>query len=556
MRLLILPLLLTLAACAGPAPGVPEPNDSAPDFGRPGEPDYHLFMGELALEREKPALAATEFLRAARASQDPLVAERAARFAAAYGTPEEALEAAQLWAALSPDSLHPQRLLVRANLALGRPAPAAAGFARLRAAGGDGGRAFLALLPLAGEARDPRVALEAMTAVTADYPADPSAAYVEAYLALRAGETESARAAAQRALALEPGWVDAAVLYGRALDAAGETEAALEWLAGHEAAASRELRLERTAILINADRTDEARVLLEALLQEDPADAEALRALGYVEFHAGRAAEARDAYTALLGQGQHTNDALFYLGGLAEQEGKIEEAAQFYSRVDAGEHLVTAQVRLALLMFRMGRPELALKHLAMFAERNPGAEIELGVARAELLSRLGRPEDAVAVYDTLLERHPDEVGLRYARGMLGVELGRVDAAVADFRHIVMLRPDDPVALNALGYTLADLTERHEEAYELISRALTLDPENPAVLDSMGWVLYRLGRPAEALAYLESALLRQNDPEIAAHLGEVLWALGRKEDARAAWLEALVEFPGSSILLDTMGRLDP
>jgi tetratricopeptide (TPR) repeat protein len=556
MRLLILPLLLTLAACAGPVPDTSEPDQAAPDFGRPGEPDYHLFMGDLALQREKPALAATEFLRAARASTDAAVAERAARFTAAYGTPEEALEAAGLWADRAPDSLHPQRLLVRANLALGRPAAAAAGFARLRAEGGDGGRAFLALLPLAGEARDPRVALEAMSAVTAEYPEDPSAAYVESYLALRAGETEAARAAAQRALALEPGWVDAALLYARALDAAGETEAALDWLARHEAAASRELLLERATILINAERGDEARVVLEEVLDQAPADPEALRALGYLEFHAGRAAEARRAFMALLAHGQYTNDALFYLGGLAEQEGKVEEAARLYSRVDAGEHLVTAQVRLALLMFRMGRPELALQHLELFAQRNPGADVELGVARAELLSRLGRPEEAFEVYGALLERRPDEVGLRYARGMLGVELGRVDAAVADFRHIVDLRPEDPAALNALGYTLADLTERHDEAFELISRALALDPENPAVLDSMGWVLYRLGRPEQALPYLERALMLQNDPEIAAHLGEVLWALGRKDDARAAWLEALVEFPGSSILLDTMGRLDP
>ncbi|NHA15015.1 tetratricopeptide repeat protein [Thioalkalivibrio sp. XN279] len=556
MRLLALPLLLMLAACAGPGPGTPAPDESAPDFGRPGEPDYHVFMGELALQREKPALAATEFLRAARVSEDTALAERAARFTAAYGTPEEALEAAELWAARSSESLHPQRLLVRANLALGRSGPAAAGLRRLRDAGGDGGRAFIALLPLAGEARDPGVALEAMSAVTADYPADPSAAYVEGYLALSTGQTEAARDAVRRALALEPGWIDAALLYARTLEAAGEAQAALDWLAAHEAAASRELRLERATILINAERADEARTLLEALLDEAPADPEALRALGYLEFHAGRAAEARTALMTLLEHGEYTNDALFYLGGLAEQEGNIEEAARLYSRVDAGEHLVTAQVRLALLMFRMGRPELALQHLELFAQRNPGAAIELGVARAELLSRLGRPEEAVAVYDGLLERLPDEVGLRYARAMLGVELGRVDAAVADFRHIVGLRPDDPVALNALGYTLADLTERHDEAYELISRALALDPENPAVLDSMGWVLFRLGRPVDSLPYLERALTLQNDPEIAAHLGEVLWTLGRKEDARATWLEALVEFPGSRILLDTMGRLDP
>jgi tetratricopeptide (TPR) repeat protein len=207
-------------------------------------------------------------------------------------------------------------------------------------------------------------------------------------------------------------------------------------------------------------------------------------------------------------------------------------------------------------MFRMGRPELAINHLELFAERNPDAAGELGAARAELLVRLGLPGEAVAVYDELLAQHPDDAGIRYARGMLHVELGQVDAAVADFEHVVAMYPDDPSALNALGYTLTDMTDRHDEALLLIQRALELEPDNPAILDSMGWVLFRLGRPEEALPYVESAWALQKDEEIAAHLGEVLWGLGRIDEARSVWLEAIIEFPGSQVLLDTMGRLDP
>ena len=556
MRLLIPLLLLMLAACAAPGPGAPAPVEGAPDFGRPGEPGYHLFMGELALERERPALAATEFLRAARASDDPALAERAARYTAAYGTPAEAVEAARRWADLVPDSLHPPRLLVSGYLDLGETQAAAGELARLRAAGSDSGRAFLSLLPLAAEARDPQAAYEAMAAAASGYPADASGAYAEAALALRAGMALEARAAAERALALDPDWLDPALLYARAMADGGEVDGALAWMEAHPAANERELRLERAAILINAGRPDEARVLLEALLQESPADAEALRALGYLEFHAGRAEEAEAVFLALLELGRHTNDALFYLGGLREQEGDVEEAARLYSRVTGGEHLLTAQVRLALLMFRMGRPELALQHLELFAQRNPEITFELDVARAELLSRLGRPEEALAVYDALLASAPDDVGLLYTRGLLRVELGQVDGAVADFSHVVRLRPEDPTALNALGFTLADLTDRHDEAYELIRRALSAEPENAAILDSMGWVLFRLGRGGEALPYLERALARQHDPEIAAHLGEVLWSLGQADRAREVWRDALAEFPGSPVLVETMGRLDP
>lgn len=553
----LLPLLLLLAAgCAAPVPETPPATEQAPDFGAPGEPEYHVFMAELALQRERPALAATEFLRAARVSDDPDVAERAARYAGAFGTPAEAAEAAERWAELAPESLHPVRLLVRARLALGDAPAAAAALERLRAAGGEGGRAFLALLPLMGDARDPGVALEAMATAAAGYPDDPSAAYVEAYLALRADALERARNAAERALELDPDWLEAGLVYARTLAAAGEVDAALQWLETHPRAAERELRLERATILINAGRDDAAREVLAALLAEFPADPEGLRALGYLEFHAGDAEAARAAFMTLLAHGQYRNDALFYLGGLLEQEGATEEAAQFYARMDGGEHLLTAQVRLALLMVQLGRPELALEHLERFAERNPAAAPQLGVARAELLARLGRPEEAVPVYDELLARDPDAVGLRYARAMLLVELDRIDGAVADFEHIVGLRPDDATALNALGYTLADRTERFDEAFALISRALELEPDSAAILDSKGWVLFRLGRSEEAVPYLEQALALQHDPEIAAHLGEVLWRLGRVDEAREVWLAALVEFPDSGILRDTMNRLDP
>mgnify|MGYP001402750954 CR=1 FL=1 len=556
MKLLLPLFFLLLAGCAASAPEAQDPADQAPDFGQPGEVDYHVFMGELALQRERPALAATEFLRASRLSEDPALAERSARYTAAYGTPAEAAEAASRWAVLAPDSLHPVRLLVRARLALGEAEAAAVELQRLRAAGGDNGRAFLSLLPLAGEARDPGVALRAMASAAAAFPEDPSGAYAEAYLALRAGELERARAGAERTLELDPDWIEATLLYARVLAAADEVAAALAWLEAHPAAEERELRLERATILINAGREAEARELLQAVLAEAPADPEALRALGYMEFHAGNATEARAAFMTLLAHGQYRNDALFYLGGMLEQEGDTEKAAQLYARIDGGEHLLTAQVRLALMMVQMGRPELGLEHLERFAERNPAAAVELGIARGELLARLGRAEEAVPVYDQLLERDPENVALLYERGMLLIELGRIEGAASDFARVVELRPEDPTALNALGYTLADGTERLDEALALITRALRLDPESPAILDSMGWVLFRLGRAAEALPYLEAALVRQHDPEIAAHLGEVLWSLGRVEEAREVWADALGEFPGSGILLDTMGRLDP
>jgi tetratricopeptide (TPR) repeat protein len=552
-------VLLALAACAAPAPQSPDTNELAPDFGQPGEADYHLFMAEVALQRELPALAATEFLRAARATDDPEVASRAARMTNAFGTSEEALEATLRWAELAPEDLHPVRFLLRLHVAGGDADGTVVQLARLRAAAGDAERAFMPLLPLLAETRDQAAADTAVSAtgtVLEDYPDDASGAYLHAYLALRAGDSALGVAEAARAVRLDPAWTDAALLYARARVADGDVEGALSWLEARPETASREVQLERAVMLMAAERNDEARLVLEALLDADPVDADALRTLAYIEFFEGRLEQSRELFMALIALDRYGNDALFYLGGIAEQQGEVEEAARFYSQVNAGEYLVTAQVRLALLLFRMGRPELAISHLELFAQRNPGAELELGSARAELLMRLGSAEEALGVYDELIARYPHNASLLYSRGLVHVGLGMVDEAVRDFGNLVALRPDDPTALNALGYTLADLTDRLDEAYSLIRRALDMAPDNAAIMDSMGWVLYRLRKPEDGLYYIQRAWELERDPEIAAHLGELLWALGRHDEARAIWLEAIVEFPGSRILLDTMDRLDP
>lgn len=556
MKLLIPLVLLLLAACAAPGPAATDPDELAPDFGQPGEADYHLLMAEIALQRDLPALAATEYLRAARASEDPEVASRATRITTRFGTAAEGLEAARRWAELAPDNPQPRRFLVRLYLEDGDRESAIAELAFLRESAGDAERAFLPLLPLVAEARDRDAALAVMADVVAGHPDDASGAYAHAYLALRTGDAALAQAEAERALALDPEWSDAAVLYARAVAADGRVDEALAWLAGRPDAAELSLRLERAVMLMAAERSAEARALLEEILGERPADGDALRALGYLEYYDGDPEAARQAFKSLLATGQHTDDALFYLAGIAEQLGDVEEAARLYSRVSGGEHLVTAQVRLALVMFRMGRPELAVNHLELFAQRNPGAAVELGAARAELLMRLEMKEEALAVYDEILARHPNEVVIRYARGLLHVELDHVDDALSDFEHIVAQHPDDPSALNALGFTLTDMTDRHQEAYPLIRRAHELQPDDPAILDSMGWVLFKLGRAEEGLPYVRRSWELQRDPEIAAHLGEILWSLGRVDAARDVWLDAIVEFPGSDVLLDTMGRLDP
>jgi len=547
---------LLLAACASGPRGLPGAEDleAGAAAAQPGDASYHLLMGEIAMQRDENAAAASEYLKAARASSDPEVAARATRVTWAFGTQSESLQAAPRGAALAPEDPEPRGYLVRIHL---REPDVDRALEHLEFLYDEtAARPFLDLLPLTGDAGDRKAALEAMERLAAAHEEDASGAYAVSFLALRAGDADKAVTSARAAVDKEPEWTEAAMMYARALAAAGKADEALDWLEARPDGQSPEMRLERAVLLMAAERNEEARELLQALLKEEPDNPAALRALGYLAYFTGDLDAARRHFTSLLSTGRYGNDAMFYLGSIAEVRGNLEEAARLYSRVSGGENLVTAQVRLALVMYRMGRPELAVNHLEEFAEMQPEAALQLGGARAELLVRMDQTDRALDVYDDLLERHPESDDTRYARALLYERLDRIDEAVADLRHIAERNPDDSTALNALGYTLADRTDQLEEARGLIARALELAPDNPAIVDSMGWVLHKLGDDDEALKHLRQAWSLQRDPEVAAHLGEVLWSLGRKDEARRLWNEAIVEFPDSDVLLEAMGRLDP
>jgi tetratricopeptide (TPR) repeat protein len=191
--------------------------------------------------------------------------------------------------------------------------------------------------------------------------------------------------------------------------------------------------------------------------------------------------------------------------------------------------------------------------LQQLRDQMPDDAVTLFLIEGEMLRQHDADQQAMALYDRALAAQPDNPDLRYARAMVAVGLDRVELLESDLRHIIDQDPEHADALNALGYTLADRTDRLAEAKELIERALALKPDEPAIKDSMGWVLYRMGDPAAAEPYLRDALDSVFDPEIAAHLGEVLWALGRRDEARAIWDRALEADPEHEYLLRILGK---
>ena len=252
---------------------------------------------------------------------------------------------------------------------------------------------------------------------------------------------------------------------------------------------------------------------------------------------------------------RRSDEAHYYLGDIAERRNDYAKAIREYKQVSAGYTFLSSQARIVNLLADQGRIDDARLHLERVRAENPQPQVyqQVMMLEAQLLVERGHTEDAMALMNEALAASPENVRLLYYRAMTGERMGRMDILEEDLRQIIEIDPDNADALNALGYTLTDKTDRHEEAKALIERALALRPDEPAFIDSMGWVLYRLGNLDEAETYLRRALDLFKNDEVAAHLGEVLWMLGRELEAREVWQEALELAPDSDILKGVIDR---
>ena len=554
----LLPLFISclLAGCAATGGAPPdEASDRGQVFDTPeAEASYHVLLGELAVERSMPALAANEYATAARLSDDETIAARATQVGFEADEEEATLTSAKRWLELDPESIDARRVLVSLYVRRGEVRPAYEqlkwllnGFSQIQ----EGFTALTGLLVLEPNGR---TAVQCMQMLAADHPDLAEAQYSLAALALRADDVETGLAAAKRAAELAPEWPQASMLLARALVSAGQTEEGIERAASLvDDTTDASLRLEYAILLIAVGRDEEASTELDRVLAEMPRNPGALRAAGLLELRQGKLEAAEQHFTALLATGTQTIDAFYFLARTADEQGEQARAIRLYGRVRSGDYAVAAQVRVAHLLRELGRGDEGLEHLEHFAAAYPQYAVELINAQGDLLVEMGKPDEALQLYDDAIAQRPDNPALLYARAFLYEDLDRIEDAVGELRGILHHTPDDATALNALGYTLADHTSNYREAYRYIKKAFDLEPDNPAIIDSMGWVEYRLGHYDKALGHLQRAYGMMPDAEIAAHLGEVLWVSGDPKGARDVWEEALVRDPSNEVLGDVVKR---
>ncbi|WP_181919206.1 tetratricopeptide repeat protein [Alkalilimnicola ehrlichii] len=511
---------------------------------------YHLLVAELSVQLDDAGQALDSYLAAMRMADDVRVAERAARLALYERRNNDGLEAAQRWLALAPASPEAHQAVGLFELRHGNRDAALEHFQVLLDDPLIGPEEALARLGVAlSQEPDREAGLAVLETIVAERPAEAHAQYVLAQVAAQVGRTDVALLAAQRASLLEPEWRAPYLLNIRIQLQEGETKAALDLL--EKVLANRpedyELRLYYARTLLNMERTASALGQFELLLQERPRDPQILYGAALLAVELERVEQARRYLLRLINVGERLDDAYFYLGRLAEGEGDYNGAIRWYGEA-GGDRLVEAQFRIALLLVERGEVRAARQRLARFRREHPEEALRAYVMEAELVRQVGQPDQALVLLSRALGEWPDAVELLYSRALVNVELDRLLAAERDLRAIIRQRPDHAHALNALGYTLVDRTERYQEGYELIRRAHALKPTNPAIMDSLGWAYYRLGDAAKALEYIEQAYQRHPDPEIAAHLAKILWALGEYEEALQVFSEAWEADPEHPALL--------
>ncbi|MDA8360489.1 MAG: tetratricopeptide repeat protein [Gammaproteobacteria bacterium] len=561
LRFLAWMMVAALAGCAGTPVRVTPPPVTPPVARTSVRAHllYHVLVGDMAGQQGRLGVAAAAFGKAAQESGDKNLARRSALLALYAHHYREGERLARLWRQADPQSASALEALGDAEVGQGLVARAEQHFeqalARVTSEAGGGGRAFAfeQIAALLWRQAPDRSVLTVMQVVTGKYPRDPVGRYVLADLARRRGHLGLAGRAVDQALVLKPHWEDAAVLKARILwthDPRLSLAFSKQFLAAN--ADATRLRLDYARRLVSLQYWRKALAQFEVIAEATPNDPQVLYATSLVALKTGDLLLAHADLKRVITLAPGNAHARLYLGEIAERAHRYRAAARWYRGVGAP-YQFAAQVRLALLPFYQHRPQASLAQLARLTAGDDDQVITLALARDRVLGRLHRYADAIAVLNQALARVQHTGALLYARALDEERLHHVSAAIADLRGLLVRRPDNPMVLNALGYTLVSHKRHRQQGLALVRKALSLDPGNPYILDSVGWAYFMLGQPSLALPYLHHAYQLSHDGTVAAHLGRALWAVGDHDAARALWHQAARAHPHNVHLQRALAR---
>ena len=534
-------------------PKRPRPSDY-PVAPFPKDALYQLLVAEVAGYRGEYSTALEKYVDMALKTRDAGVAQRAAMLAVYLKRYEEALTTSKIWVEQEPDSIEARRYLSEQLLRIGDMEQAIVHMEAIKNLGGLANFESFAYSAANMDDKGREVLLEAMSRMLAEYPGDEQLMFSKAVLLEQSGQLEEALQLANQLLVSKKD-INVIVLKVNALKDLLRTDEALVFLEStlEELADKRRLRLIYARMLFEAERLVDAEKQYEQVHQQAPNDSDILFALALISMEQGKDESAKGYLNQMIRFNRRANEAHYYLGSIADKNDEIPQAISEYKMVGPGREYLAAQVRIAALLADQDRLDDARAHLENQRANNPDRYNRLVMIEGQLLSERGHEAEFFELLEMVIKKQPENVELLYFRAMTGQSLGRLDVLEQDLLRVIEIDPGNADAMNALGYTLADQTDRHDEALVLIERALEIKPNEAAFIDSLGWVQYRLENYKDAVTNLRKALSLFDNDEVAAHLGEVLWVSGEQQEARNVWQKALDARPDSDILKRVIKR---
>lgn len=563
--------ILTLSAAFASAVLIPSARaeqksggESLPNIAVTEQLIQKYLSAELSFQRGDKFAAYSTMMSLARSLRDPRLARRALEFAVSGSISGEALKAARLWREVAPQSEEAIQSLVGLSISSGRLDEAKTVMAQQLTASPPAAlpNTIAVLQRQLARVQDRSRAYALLRELLEPYGDVLDARLTLAQAAMVAGDRAAALSDARAALAKHPSSELAALVLAQIIeDRAESIQSLVNFLQKNPK--SREVRLAYARTLIEQNKVDEAKAQFAQLLTHHPDDRTTLYALGLMAAQAGEMREAESylsKYIQTLGdqpdRERDSTQALLVLAQIAEDKEDTAAALKWLEKIEPDNQgsYISATLRRAMLLAKLKDPEAARALLQQAEVRNDDDRAKLIVGEAQLLRDAGRLDEALRLVADTLELNKNSIDLLYEHAMLAERAKQFDLMERELRKLIQIAPDNQHAYNALGYSLADRNVRLQDAFELISKANQLAPNDPYILDSLGWVEFRLGRLEQALKTLQRAYEIKADAEIAAHLGEVMWTMGRQDEAKKLWRSANDKDPKNETLRTTLQRL--
>jgi len=522
---------------------------------------YDLLAAEFAGNAGDIDTSVNFYQKAANKTGDKRIAARAA-YIALYGKDyKETLQALKRWEKLDPGSDEVGRMYAITYLKLHQPEKVVPYIQQILSASSisakDKTLALKALLTKEAEPEDALVVLQKLnqTELRSSHMLVLQARY-EAQLK----HYDEALVLLDQVYKQDESMIEVLIIKARILAAQGKNDEAVLQIKQvmDKRPDNNVLRLQYAQMLVEQHQLKQAKVQYKILDENMPDNDEVILSLALIDIDTGELEEATEELQRLIELDKRTAVAYYYLGRISQNNGDRKKAVSYYLRVKEGNYVFDAQIRIATLLAALGKADEGLQKLEAMAEDQTSwaLRVRIYLAEGEILRSQQRFAEGVEMYSRALQEKRDDPNLLYARGLMAEKVDRLDMAEADLREVISQEPDNANALNALGYTLADRTSRYKEALKYIKRASELVPDDPAILDSLGWVSFRLGKMDDAEKWLAKAFKKLEDPEIAAHYGEVLWSRNKRKQATEVWKKGKKVDARHPVLIETLQRLDP